>query len=40
MHDSIIVNTDNIITYNGEIHELQTVTFNMSINELLKMLFD
>jgi hypothetical protein len=36
---SIIVNTDNDITYNEESHEFLTVTLNMSLNELSRMLY-
>jgi len=33
-NDSIIVNTDNDITYNGGSHEFLTITLDMSFNEL------
>jgi hypothetical protein len=39
LHGSIIVNTDNDITYNEESHEFLTATLNMSLNELSRMLY-
>ena len=40
LHGGIIVNTNNSIIYNGGIHEFLTITSNMSLNKLLKMLCD
>ena len=39
-YSGIIVNTNNFITYNGEIHEFLTVTLDLSLNKLSKMLCD
>jgi len=36
LHDSIIVNTNNGIIYNGGSHKFLTVTLDMSLNELSK----
>jgi hypothetical protein len=36
-NDSIIVNTDNDITYNGESHEFLTATLDISFNELSRI---
>jgi len=39
-HDGIVINTGNGITYNGGIYEFLTVTLNISLKELSRMLYD
>jgi hypothetical protein len=39
-YNSIIVNTENDITYNGRSHEFLTATLDMSLNNLSRMFCD
>jgi hypothetical protein len=39
-HDGIVINTGNGITYNRGIYEFLTVTLNISLKELSRMLYD